>query len=52
MNECCQADTNLAPPEQVDDHDGLVVRVCQVCGARHFELTVDPVDVFGEGAAL
>lgn len=37
---CCAAATNLMafPSGQPD----LILRVCQVCGRRHFELTVDP----------
>lgn len=38
---CCQDDKNLSPPKEV--REDLVVRVCAVCGCRHFELTVDPL---------
>jgi hypothetical protein len=44
MNEhvkaCCQNEANLvAQPQTRPD---LVVRICDVCGRRHFEATVDP----------
>lgn len=37
MNECCK-DENLAIAEE---RESVVVRVCQVCGAKHYELEVD-----------
>lgn len=41
--DCCLEDANLE--EQDSERDDLVVRVCQVCGRRHFELNVDPFEV-------
>lgn len=37
---CCQQPENLIV--QPSPKPELVVRQCQVCGLRHFELTVDP----------
>ena len=42
MKECCEGnlgDLETPNPETPD----LSVRVCRVCGARHFVLTVDPL---------
>ena len=36
---CCQRMDNLATERKAKD---LVVKTCQVCGCRHFELEVDP----------
>jgi hypothetical protein len=47
--ECCQDITNRSEPEQVSDD--LSVTTC-VCGARHFVLTVDPLEGFAEGASV
>jgi hypothetical protein len=38
---CCQATENLELRDS--GKPDLELRVCRVCGARHFELTVDPV---------
>lgn len=46
LRECCQDDGNLAAPEQLDE--GLVVRVCQECGAKHYELDGDLFDLVSE----
>lgn len=42
VKPCCQDEKNLSesPVEMKAD---LTVRVCAVCGCRHFELTVDPL---------
>jgi hypothetical protein len=39
VNACCKTAENLAVTEQRPD---LTVKTCQVCGSRHFRLTVDP----------
>lgn len=40
VKECCQpAAGNLRVTEKRAD---LTVNTCQVCGSRHFRLTVDP----------
>ena len=48
MNECCEVEDNLSISEQRDI--GLVVKTCKVCHKRHFELSVDKVEIFGKGA--
>jgi hypothetical protein len=52
MESCCEDERNLGEPEQVEEREDLVVRVCQVCGRRHFEMTVDPVKVGVHVASL
>lgn len=42
---CCQTPGNVpVVPDHPDAQPtrGLVVRVCRVCQARHFELTLEP----------
>ena len=39
VKDCCQKPENLVAQQ---DRPDLLVRVCKVCGCRHFELTVDP----------
>lgn len=41
VKPCCQVEENLSAPTEVKPD--LIVRVCAVCGCRHFELTVDPL---------
>jgi hypothetical protein len=48
-NECCNKSENLKPQQLRPD---LVVNVCQVCGRRHFEMTVDPGKFGVVGAPL
>lgn len=48
--DCCQDETNLGAP--VDEGNGLVVQTCTVCGAQHFVLTLDPVDVLADTQPL
>lgn len=40
IKECCQDPANLE--EQESGKPDLTLRVCRMCGCRHFELTVDP----------
>jgi hypothetical protein len=40
VNDCCKQPHNLIAKKERQD---LVIRVCSVCGRRHFELTVDPI---------
>lgn len=40
--ECCRVEENLEVREQSQDR---VLRVCRVCGRRHFEMSVDPIKV-------
>lgn len=40
---CCQRMVNLElRPEHPDARPGLSVRVCRVCGCRHFDLAAEP----------
>lgn len=53
--ECCRTPGNVPIVENHPDAKpdrGLVVRVCKVCGARHFELTADPGQLGMRGAAI
>lgn len=47
--ECCKQPENLKRHEERPD---LVVNKCQVCGCRHFELTVDPGKLGLRGTSL
>lgn len=38
--DCCAEEANLE--EQPDGRSDVTIRVCRVCGRRHFEVTVDP----------
>jgi len=31
------------------DRQGVVVKTCRTCGARHIEMSVDPGRIFGKG---
>jgi hypothetical protein len=42
---CCQEPDNLVLQPQDPTKPGLELRVCGACGRRHFELTVDPVEL-------
>ncbi len=50
-NECCRTPGNVPV---VPDHPnarpdiGVLVRVCRVCGRRHFEASLDPGDFRAE----
>jgi hypothetical protein len=45
MNDCCKVEANLRVAEQKPD---LTVKQCIVCGARHWEITVDPAPILGK----
>jgi len=40
---CCKRPENLSDPTRM--RPDLLVRLCRVCGSRHFELTVDPIKI-------
>ena len=43
---CCQDMDNRGPVERLPDAgDGEVFRRCQVCGRRHFTVTLDPLTI-------
>jgi hypothetical protein len=44
VKQCCRDPENLSAPEPTDA-PGEVVRVCRVCGCRHFEATIDRMRV-------
>lgn len=48
VRPCCMPE-NLEPYRLRPD---LVVRRCRICGARHFEMTVDPGNAFARGEGL
>jgi hypothetical protein len=47
--ECCKQSANLTAEQRRPD---LVVRTCNVCGRRHFELTANPGVIGVRGAGL
>ena len=49
MEPCCANQENRLTVEQ---NGSVVVQKCKVCGRRHFELTVDPVQVGVKGGKL
>lgn len=51
MEACCQDEANLGEPQATARED-LVVRICKVCGRRHFELNVDPLRLGVAGGKL
>lgn len=54
-NDCCKDDASpnrVLVPDHPDARPDLQVRICRVCGRRHFELTVDPGVIFARGASL
>lgn len=46
-NECCNDPANLVeePTGETHPEGDLILRRCQVCRCRHFELSVDPIEV-------
>lgn len=42
MEPCCANPENR---KTIEDRGDLIVQKCTVCGRRHFELTIDPVEV-------
>jgi hypothetical protein len=47
--ECCKNEENLVPHE---DGPRRVIKICKVCGRRHFEFSVEPGVIFAKGAPL
>lgn len=50
MRPCCEDLSNRSEPTELA-HD-LVVTICQECQAKHYELTVDPLELNLTGASL
>jgi len=50
VNDCCHDMKSRGPVEKVSDD--LSFTRCQVCGARHFELKIDPAELAGEVESL
>jgi len=48
--ECCQKPENLEL--QPNNRAELTIMVCKVCGCRHFELSVEPLQIGVQGAVL
>ena len=42
IKACCALPKNLGPPKAAADHPGHTVRVCRVCGCRHFRMHAEP----------
>ena len=49
MKPCCR---DLGERVETQVRPDMVVSVCQVCGLRHFELTVDPGSLGLKGVSL
>lgn len=49
MKPCCLDQSNLSSTNPSPD---LLIKTCQVCGARHFELTLDPGQLGTVGASV
>jgi hypothetical protein len=43
VKDCCKDPANRTEAEQLPN--GATLQKCTVCGCRHFELAVDPVQV-------
>lgn len=55
IKKCCRNRENLIlQPDHPDvqGKPGLAVRVCRVCGCRHFELALDPGKFGLRGASI
>jgi len=50
VNDCCKLAENLIPQTTVKPD--LTVRVCRICGNRHFELSVDKGEIGLRGAPI
>jgi hypothetical protein len=42
LSVCCSDKNNLVVKEQRGD---IIIRVCSICNRRHFELSVDPIQL-------
>ena len=49
MEPCCENPENR---ETVEDRGDLTVQKCTVCDRKHYELTVDPVEVGVKGRGM
>lgn len=50
MRACCQKQENRADPVRLSE--SLVVAMCRVCGAKHYEMEVEPGKILGDGAEV
>ena len=50
-NACCNVAGNLVRRPDLERPD-LSVNVCRICRCRHFELTVDPANIFARGESI
>lgn len=51
MKPCCEDPKNLSEPQATDKPE-FTVRVCAVCGCRHFELSLDPLHLNFSGSGV
>lgn len=49
IKDCCKIEANLVST-QINEE--LLVKVCQVCGCRHFEVTLDKGSLGAVGSTL
>jgi hypothetical protein len=49
MSPCCEQPENRETLERRGD---LIVQKCKVCGRKHYELTLDPVEVGVKGKGM
>lgn len=50
-NACCNVAENLRELSKHQDPDMTILR-CEECGRRHFELSVDPGEIFARGQEI
>ncbi len=43
IKPCCKVNENLEIQES--GKSDLSLKVCKICGSRHFELTIDPASI-------
>lgn len=50
MRDCCKEQENREKPVKLSED--LSVAICRVCGAKHYEMEVDPGALFSDGKGL
>jgi len=48
MQDCCKLAENRRPHTEEGMASDVVCEKCQVCGRRHFTMTVDPLALKGQ----
>ena len=51
LRPCCVDLANRGEPQPTDKPE-LIYTVCRVCGAKHYELSIDPVTLQAEAQPL